>query len=173
MSSKDCPSCGLINSASALRCDCGYDFSSGKIKDSYLNRQSRTEAVTVVPGEQLATSTNRLVNFIMDAVLHVAVMLIIITLFPEQVISRGRFFFLLLPVLYYILFEAIFQKTPAKFITRTRVVMVDGSKPPVGVIVVRTLCRYIPFEPFSGKKETWWHDRLSETRVIMDKKQPL
>ncbi len=32
----DCPKCGLTNPASAFRCDCGYDFSSREVKDSYL-----------------------------------------------------------------------------------------------------------------------------------------
>ena len=31
-----CPSCGLINPDTAIRCDCGYDFPSGKIKESYV-----------------------------------------------------------------------------------------------------------------------------------------
>jgi hypothetical protein len=35
-----CPKCQLINPDSALRCDCGYDFSSGEMKESYLNRGS-------------------------------------------------------------------------------------------------------------------------------------
>jgi hypothetical protein len=32
----DCPCCGLVNSESALRCDCGYDFHTKEIKKSYL-----------------------------------------------------------------------------------------------------------------------------------------
>ena len=32
----ECPKCGLINPESAIRCDCGYDFKSGKVEDSYL-----------------------------------------------------------------------------------------------------------------------------------------
>jgi hypothetical protein len=31
-----CPNCKLINPAGSERCDCGYDFSSGEIKDSYV-----------------------------------------------------------------------------------------------------------------------------------------
>jgi len=31
-----CPECGLINPDTALRCDCGYDFATGDLKDSYL-----------------------------------------------------------------------------------------------------------------------------------------
>jgi len=36
-----CPKCGLINPDSALRCDCGYDFAVGRVKESYLS-QSRS-----------------------------------------------------------------------------------------------------------------------------------
>jgi hypothetical protein len=31
-----CPNCGLINPESAQRCDCGYDFYSNRIEQSYL-----------------------------------------------------------------------------------------------------------------------------------------
>lgn len=33
---KACPRCKLINPADADRCDCGYEFSSGEVKASYL-----------------------------------------------------------------------------------------------------------------------------------------
>ncbi len=35
-----CPRCELYNPPTALRCDCGYDFRSGQIKDSYLSSSS-------------------------------------------------------------------------------------------------------------------------------------
>ena len=31
-----CPNCNLINPETALRCDCGYDFQSGKMKETYF-----------------------------------------------------------------------------------------------------------------------------------------
>ena len=34
-----CPHCKLINPETGLRCDCGYDFSSGTMKESYLEPQ--------------------------------------------------------------------------------------------------------------------------------------
>ena len=72
---------------------------------------------------------------------------------------------------YYMLFEIFWQKTPGKWITRTKVVMADGSKPDFLHILGRTFSRFIPFEPFSflGKNPVGWHDQLSKTRVINDK----
>ncbi len=35
--SKKCPNCGLYNLENAIRCDCGYDFPSGQIADSFLS----------------------------------------------------------------------------------------------------------------------------------------
>ena len=38
-----CPNCGLINPDSAQRCDCGYDFASGQVKQSYLKPKPRAD----------------------------------------------------------------------------------------------------------------------------------
>lgn len=46
MTDKKCPKCGLWNSESALRCDCGYDFESGQMKTSYLNHKQGDVVVT-------------------------------------------------------------------------------------------------------------------------------
>jgi hypothetical protein len=35
MADKKCPRCGLWNTESAIRCDCGYDFASNTVKESY------------------------------------------------------------------------------------------------------------------------------------------
>lgn len=72
-------------------------------------------------------------------------------------------------LIYYAAFEAIFGATIAKFITRTRVVSVDGGKAGFGKILGRSLARMLPFEQFSflfGDKRLGWHDTLSGTRVI-------
>jgi hypothetical protein len=34
-----CPACGLVNPTTAQRCDCGFDFPSGKMKGSLLSTQ--------------------------------------------------------------------------------------------------------------------------------------
>jgi hypothetical protein len=38
---KDCPKCGTVNPPEALRCDCGYDFASREMKQSYLTGKDR------------------------------------------------------------------------------------------------------------------------------------
>ncbi|MBN2285884.1 MAG: RDD family protein [Tissierellales bacterium] len=82
--------------------------------------------------------------------------------------SLDLFLSWLLFYLYYLFFESLWQRTPAKFITGTKVIMGDGSKPTVGTIALRTLIRFIPFEAFSflGERVHGWHDRWSNTYVI-------
>jgi hypothetical protein len=33
---KDCPQCKLVNPPTAARCDCGYDFATNTMQESYL-----------------------------------------------------------------------------------------------------------------------------------------
>lgn len=78
----------------------------------------------------------------------------------------------------YFTFEATWQRTPAKFITGTKVITSTGAKPSVGTIAKRALIRFIPFEPlsFGGSGVRGWHDRWSGTYVIkakrFEKKKP-
>jgi len=37
----DCPRCKLVNPANAKRCDCGYDFQTHTIRQSYLTERDR------------------------------------------------------------------------------------------------------------------------------------
>lgn len=79
----------------------------------------------------------------------------------------GRLIGIATLVAYYVLFEAIFGRTPGKLITGTRVVTLDGAKPGFGQIIGRSFARLVPFEPFSflGSRGGW-HDRWSGTRVV-------
>lgn len=68
---------------------------------------------------------------------------------------------------YYLIFEGIWGRTPAKFILGTVVVTLDGGRPPFGKIVIRTVSRFIPFEPLSFLfGERGWHDGISDTVVV-------
>ena len=74
--------------------------------------------------------------------------------------------------LYFAIFESIFQKSPGKFLTGTKVVNELGNKPSFGQILGRSACRFIPFEAFSflfgnSNRVVGWHDKFSGTRVVL------
>jgi uncharacterized RDD family membrane protein YckC len=76
---------------------------------------------------------------------------------------------LFVSIIFYGLFESLLGRTPAKYITGTKVVMRDGTKPDSTAIFIRTLCRQIPLEALSflfGQFAVGWHDRISKTLVI-------
>jgi hypothetical protein len=72
---------------------------------------------------------------------------------------------------YYFAFETLWQRTPGKFITGTKVLTYDGTKPAAKTIALRTMVRFVPFEPLSllGKEAYGWHDKWSGTVVVRTK----
>ena len=72
-------------------------------------------------------------------------------------------------IIYYTIFEALTGRSPAKLITKTKVIDQNGEKPDLATIIVRSLCRVIPFDALSflfSEKSGGWHDRLSKTSVV-------
>lgn len=71
-------------------------------------------------------------------------------------------------ILYYFIFEGISNRTLGKYATNTRVIMTSGEEPTSKAILIRTLCRLIPFDALSflGTNGKGWHDSLSNTYVI-------
>ena len=129
-----------------------------------------------------ATRGIRLANHIIDHILSMffcAVLALIIGFFSTRYfggsiddigdVSVQFFVFLFIFRMYYIFFEGIWQSTPGKWITGTKVVRKDGRKPHFGQILGRSLVRIIPFEPLSyltNPHPLGWHDRLSRTLVV-------
>lgn len=84
-------------------------------------------------------------------------------------------FGLIIIIIYYTLSESIWGKTIAKFITKTKVVTNDGTKPDFARILGRSLARCIPFEALSflgSQNPRGWHDKLSGTMVVDDRTSP-
>ena len=68
---------------------------------------------------------------------------------------------------YYIICEYFLQRTLGKYFTKSVVINEFGEKPDFRTIVIRTLIRLIPFEPFSFiDQNRGWHDRWTHTYVI-------
>lgn len=70
-------------------------------------------------------------------------------------------------IVYYTLCEKLFKGyTLGKVITGTRAVRQDGSELTFKDALMRSLCRCVPFEVFSGFSALTWHDSWTDTMVI-------
>lgn len=125
------------------------------------------------------TRTRRFLNLILDYIGVYIFALVLgsllgitgLYLILEIEVMSEWFLGIIIAALYYIIFESIWSKTPAKFITRTKVITEYGEKPSFKTILIRTLIRFIPFEAFSflsPERPRGWHDRWSKTIVVDD-----
>lgn len=128
-----------------------------------------------------ASTLKRFLNFALDGLLFslvaMSVLLILRNFGQINESSKLLIFFVVRSGIYvglYFIFEMIFQKTPAKFLTKTIVISHDGSKPTPLQILIRSCYRVMPLEQisvlFSGEigKNFWWHDSWSKTIVVND-----
>ena len=83
-------------------------------------------------------------------------------------VSKFNVLYIILSIVFFGMFESLTARTPGKYITDTKVVMRDGTRPDSITIFIRTLCRFIPFEELSfiGSFTIGWHDMLSKTLVV-------
>lgn len=133
-----------------------------------------------VTDAMVASGGKRLLNYIIDYIAMYVLLFILgfiggslslVSNSPEEANMILGFVFLLFFPAYYVLMEHYTGKTIGKYLTKTRVVDMDGNKPTLGKATLRTLCRIIPFEAFSflGSPCVGWHDSITKTRVIDDK----
>lgn len=138
----------------------------------------------LVTDDLLASHGQRFLNYVVDAIIIYTIIFgmsfivaIIASLlgavdFLEWMGNTGSleeyllYFIIMIP--YFTLMESIFSRTMGKFITKTMVVLEDGSKPESDIILKRTLCRIIPFDALSflGSPARGWHDSISDTYVV-------
>jgi len=134
-----------------------------------------------------ATQGQRLLNFIVDNILmritisygtSFAVGKILMMLSPDLMLSivndNGKIGLYILAYLvvivnylvYYTLCEKLFRgQTLGKLLTKTRAIRTDGEELTFKDAILRSLCRLIPFEVFSGFGVPW-HDSLTNTMVV-------
>lgn len=140
-----------------------------------------------VTKEMLASKSNRFANYIIDRILFsliLVIFIVVVGLIADLVGSETIVQFLMdleyvdpildrlitaiSIIILYMIIESLTQRTVGKLITRTKVVLENGEKPSVETIIIRSLCRIIPFEPFSflGSSSRGWHDTISKTYVV-------
>lgn len=119
----------------------------------------------------------RLANLVIDQVVQIVIGLVLGVLaaifggeefvekldrIPDMLLGVA----ILLP--YYIVCEATIGRTLGKLVTGTRVVDESGRPPTFKQVVIRSLCRLIPFEAFTflDSPPRGLHDRLAKTYVV-------
>lgn len=138
----------------------------------------------IITDDLLATQGQRFLNYLIDFAAQyamsaiIAVIAVLLSTYLEidflanwigEMNTLEEYLFgAIVLVTYYGLFETIFARTVGKFITKTVVVLEDGTKPDSATILKRTFCRFIPLEQFSffGGKARGWHDTISDTYVV-------
>lgn len=79
--------------------------------------------------------------------------------------------FVFFRLIYYAFFEAIFQYSPAKFLSETKVIKNEEDALTLKTVIYRTIYRFVPFEALSFIfNHTGWHDKWSNTSVIKEKR---
>ncbi|TYC18099.1 RDD family protein [Bizionia gelidisalsuginis] len=139
------------------------------------------EKATLIKTQEVKTSSVdsgvRLLNFTIDFIVWLIIVFIgsfIIEYFIAPS-SQSMISFLIYALIfgtylaYYAIMELKFQKTVGKFITKTKVVKLNGEKPKSGEIINRTFCRLIPFDRISFVfTNNGFHDYVSKTKVVKD-----
>ena len=125
--------------------------------------------------QELATKGRRFANLIVDVFSYEAVIFVsavVATLssasLGASIVEHSYIFGVAMMLAYYVGCEALFGRTLGKLITGTRVVSETGEPATFRQVVLRTLSRMVPFEPFSCLSDppVGWHDRWSGTRVV-------
>lgn len=129
----------------------------------------------------LASKQKRVLNFIIDGLIKLVIVRLVISFLHNTQIANEIYsfdlierylFWSVISFVYYGMTETFLARSPAKYFTKTIVVMEDGSKPTFSTILARTVLRILPFEPLSflrGRK-MGLHDKNSGTFVVMKSK---
>ncbi len=144
------------------------EFEKIKVKSTITNKQKVDKNVV--------SSEIRFVNFLIDLIVRIFLMFLISFIGSLFIQPTEQGLVILSYVLifgifigYYTFMEIKFQKTVGKFVTKTKVVRINGEKPENGDIITRTFCRLIPFDSLSFLfVKNGFHDSLSKTKVVKD-----
>lgn len=140
---------------------------------------------SIITPDVISSKGKRFANFLIDYVVQIIfgfVVGVVITLFAELTGSYGLYeavietesrisdyiFGIVILLIYYVFIETVTKgRSIGKYITKTKVVLEDGTEPTFNKVLVRTLCRLIPFDAFSFLGEgTGWHDSIPDTIVV-------
>jgi uncharacterized RDD family membrane protein YckC len=130
----------------------------------------KIEAQRILKKNQVS-SFIRFLNYFIDVIMIIFIISILgyyFKIFHNGHLTTSGFFSLFISYFfYYVIMEYSFQRTVGKFMTKTKVVTSEGERPEFYEIVVRTVCRFIPYDCYSFLyTDKGFHDYSSGTRVI-------
>lgn len=152
-------------------------------RDAYGNLVKDTEDYEAYRTVNVISSGPKFAHFIIDFIFFQIVIYVVNYIFQlilnftelnatiklTLAMFTGIILLLLYPALY-AFSEFKWQRTPAKYLTKSIVIDEYGNRPDLRAIVLRSLVRLVPFEPFSclGEPSSGWHDRWSKTWVVSE-----
>jgi uncharacterized RDD family membrane protein YckC len=131
----------------------------------------------------LAGAGQRFLNYLIDLIVIYVLIFLLAMIFAlqlyqltlndsveERQLKLELIGFLFFFVYYFICETAFKGRTIGKFVTGTKAVNEDGTEITAKTALLRTLCRMVPFEPFSAFGGHPWHDKWTKTYVVNVKK---
>lgn len=170
--------CNLTNQPADFEENCNSFIEDSELKQRIESNMPENEILnkTASQGKRLANYLIDLIffmifSFIFGAILGIVLAIVSpssIFVFEQDNLLINYLLAIIAGMIYYSILEATTGRTIAKYITKTKVVNEEGVKPGFGTVLLRSLCRFIPLEPFSflGSDHSGWHDKLSKTVVI-------
>ena len=173
--------CGITNMEPDFQDECEMYDQNELLKKELITNNQKARIDNAIAGNE-----KRFLNLILDNIFLILYSIafgfvlasVLFTFFPnsamyleqENIIIEYTLGFII-AMIYFVTTETITGKTPAKYITKTKVVDENGNKPDNNTIIIRSLCRFIPFEAVSFIiSDRGWHDKFSNTYVVHDKK---
>lgn len=145
--------------------------------------QSKTSKKFQVSSDIFASLSQRFLNLIIDTVMQLLLFFVVLMFMVANAQANGDVTFIsnlekntilqytittVISLVYYNFFEIVTARTVGKYLTQTIVVDENGEKPNHETILIRSLCRLIPFNALSflGISGRGWHDTISKTYVV-------
>lgn len=171
--------CGLTDQITDFENSCEL-FQRDNVKEEKLQKGNAAYALEA----KMATQGQRFANYLIDYIFLIGFGALIGSVLgliqghfaQEQVdfLNAGNRLFdyaygFIIGTIYYSFFEGFTGRSIGKFFTKTKVVTEEGEQADFSTIFLRSMCRYIPFDALSflGSDASGWHDRFSNTRVVM------
>lgn len=170
--------CNLTNQPADFEETCNSYIEDSELKNQIESKEIEKEILlkTASQGKRFANYLLDLIFFIIFSFIFGIILGIVLLIFsPSSVYifeEENKLLDYLLGfisgMIYYSVLESTTGRTIAKYITNTKVVNEEGEKPDFRTILLRSFCRFIPFEPFSflGSDSSGWHDKISKTHVV-------